>query len=57
MSGKRGKPAVVREFFEMSAAEVMAEWKNLTTEDKDELAIGAAKCLGLTQDDVSFDLT
>jgi hypothetical protein len=51
---KKGMSSVIKEFFGMSAAQAIKEYKELTEKDKVELASAAARELGLTQDDVSF---
>ena len=56
MSEKRSKVSVIKEFFEMEPREVMEQWKKLTDADKIELAQGAAKMLGLTSEQVDFEL-
>ncbi len=56
MSSKISKVVILRDYFEMSAKETMAEWKALSEADRLELAQGAAKNMGLTQDQVDFPL-
>ena len=57
---KKTKLVVIREYFGVapsnSLKEFSAELKALSAEEKLELARGAATNLGLTQEDVDFDL-
>jgi hypothetical protein len=50
------KVQCIKDFFEMDAKSIMAEFKPLSQEDRLELAQGSAKNLGLTQEQVDFPL-
>lgn len=56
MSQQKTKVQVIKEYFELTANEAMKEFKVLTGEDRLELAQGAARNLGLTEDQVDFPL-
>jgi hypothetical protein len=61
MNKQKGKLGVIKEYFGFQLGQGLRDFqdecKALNDAEKTELAIGAAKNLGLTQDDVSFPLT
>ena len=56
MAEKRGQVGVIKEYFNMTTVDMRAEYKELSDDQKLELAKGAAKELGLQAEEVSFPL-
>ena len=60
MEKKLGMATVIRKYFGSLGKplkEFQQEYKALSDSDKRELAVGAAKELGLSQEEVKFDLS
>jgi hypothetical protein len=53
---KRGQVGVIKEYFEMAAGDMRKEGRDLSVDDKLELAQESAKALGLKAHEVSFPL-
>lgn len=53
---KKGMASLIKDFFGMDAATAVKEYKQLSSEDKAQIASAIAREIGLTQDDVSFTL-
>ena len=56
MAVQKGQLSVIKEYFEMAAGDMRKEGKDLSVDDKLELAQESAKELGLTADEVSFPI-
>ncbi len=50
------KTKVIKEFFAMTSKEIMTEYRALSSEDRLEIAQGAAQNLDLTQEACDFPL-
>lgn len=55
MDNKIGKARVIKEFFGMTAQQAVKEYKELTEQDKSELASAAARALGYSADQCEFE--
>ena len=53
---KIGKATLIKEFFGMTAADAVREYKRLDDKDKVELASAAAREKGLTQEQCDFEM-
>ena len=53
---KRGQVGVIKEYFGMTPGDMRKEYKDLSVDDKLELAQGSAKALGLKAREVSFPI-
>ncbi len=56
MAVQKGQLSVIKEYFEMAAGDMRKEGKDLSVDDKLELAQESAKELGLKADEVSFPI-
>ena len=56
MAEKRGQVGVIKEYFNMTTGDMRVEYKELSDDQKLELAKGAAIALGLKAEEVSFPL-
>ena len=53
---KRGPLNVIKEYFKMTTGDMRVEYRDLSDTDRLELARGAAKELGLKDEEVAFSL-
>ena len=56
MAEKKGQVGVIKEYFNMTTGDMRVEYKELSEDQKRELAKGAAIALGLKAEEVSFPL-
>ena len=56
MAEKRGQVGVIKEYFKMTTGDMRVEYRDLSDTDRLELARGAAKELGLKDEEVAFPL-
>ena len=56
MAEKRGQVGVIKEYFKMTTGDMRVEYRDLSDTDRLELARGAAKELGLKDEEVAFSL-
>jgi hypothetical protein len=57
MATKISKVKIIKDYFEMDSKETMNEYKKLDEAERLELARGAAKHMGLAQDQCDFPLS
>ena len=56
MAEKRGQGGGIKEYFNMTTGDMRVEYKELSNDERLELAKGAAKAMGLKAEEVSFPL-